>query len=381
MEQLFKDAPWLVPWIFPASVVAITALVDRLIQRIVRLRLRRIDPERHVWLHAVLSALGAPLRALLWITAAALIKYHFLPSDGGSPIDRIVVHGISVLSTLTIAWFLARIVVRAKDNYTSSVEARRGAIDETAVDALGKLVFMLITVFASISVLQQIGVSLASLLAFGGAAGIAVGFAAQTLVANLFGGLTIYASRIFKIGEDIIIPDTTVQGTVRHIGWRATLVMGWNGQPVYVPNAIFNKSNVINYSRMQWRMISQHILLQYRDLDKAEAVIADANEFLATRKELSYVVFRLDGYGETAIKLYLNANVQTTDGGGYVPYADFMRIKEELLLHIANIAASHGCNLTLPSYDVHLTPPVVKPSASSVTDGRHDDVRPKVVLR
>src|SRR3546814_10370881 len=99
-------------------------------------------------------------------------------------------------------------------------------------------------------------------MAFGGAAGIAVGFAAQTLVANLFGGLTVYAGRIFKIGEDIILPNTKLAGTVQQIGWRATRVLGWDGKPFYVPNSIFNSSNMINHSRLSPRSEEQPSELQ-----------------------------------------------------------------------------------------------------------------------
>src|SRR3546814_6385261 len=69
-----------------------------------------------------------------------------------------------------------------------------------------------IFVTAALVILQTLGFSVAGLLALGGAGGIAIGFAAQSLVANLLGGLTIYASRPFKVGEWIIMSGTEVMG-------------------------------------------------------------------------------------------------------------------------------------------------------------------------
>src|SRR3546814_2349754 len=97
---------------------------------------------------------------------------------------------------------------------------------------------------------------LAGLLALGGAGGIAIGFAAQSLVANLLGGLTIYASRPFKVGEWIIMSGTEVMGEVQEIGWRATRIMGFDRKPFYVPNSMFNTGVVID--RKSTRLNSSH---------------------------------------------------------------------------------------------------------------------------
>src|SRR3546814_17827191 len=72
--------------------------------------------------------------------------------------------------------------------------------------------------------------------------------AAQSLVDNLLGGLTIYASRPFKVGEWIIMSVTEVMGEVQEIGWRATRIMGFDRKPFYVPNSMFNTGVVINHS-------------------------------------------------------------------------------------------------------------------------------------
>src|SRR3546814_14641638 len=93
--------------------------------------------------------------------------------------------------------------------------------------------------------MQTLGFSITSLLAFGGVAGIALGFAAQGLVANLLGGATIYASRPFKVGGHIIFPGTPSPGgyigrqagEVQHMDGRAARNYDWHGKPVFVPQA------------------------------------------------------------------------------------------------------------------------------------------------
>src|SRR3546814_6957780 len=101
-------------------------------------------------------------------------------------------------------------------------KAHDGGLDPTATDAIGKLARIAIFVTAALVILQTLGFSVAGLLALGGDGGIAIGFAAQSLVSYLFGGLTIYACRPFKVGEWIIMSGTDVMCEVQEIGWLST---------------------------------------------------------------------------------------------------------------------------------------------------------------
>ena len=64
-------------------------------------------------------------------------------------------------------------------------------------------------------VLQTLGFSVSGVLAFGGIGGLAVGFAAKDLLANFFGGLTIYLDRPFAVGDWIRSPDREDRGDGR----------------------------------------------------------------------------------------------------------------------------------------------------------------------
>jgi len=79
-----------------------------------------------------------------------------------------------------------------------------------------------IVITAALVILQNLGFSISGVLAFGGVGGIAVGFAAKDLLANFFGGLTVYMDRPFVVGDWVRSPDKNIEGTVEHIGWRLT---------------------------------------------------------------------------------------------------------------------------------------------------------------
>ncbi len=92
--------------------------------------------------------------------------------------------------------------------------------------------------FIIVSVIQP---PMASLLAFGASIGVAVGFASQDLLKNIFGGITIIFDRPFKIGDKVSIGEH--YGEIVQIGLRSTRMVTPDDSLVSVPNAeLMNKS-------------------------------------------------------------------------------------------------------------------------------------------
>ncbi len=81
---------------------------------------------------------------------------------------------------------------------------------------------MLIGVFVLLGVLSVMGVEVGGLLAGLGIGGLAVAFAAQEAIENLFGAVSIGTDRPFRIG--ISSPWTTLEGTVEDMGFRSVRI-------------------------------------------------------------------------------------------------------------------------------------------------------------
>ena len=83
-----------------------------------------------------------------------------------------------------------------------------------------------------------------SLFAATAAIGVAVGFAAQDLLKNIFGGLVIITDRPFQVGDKISVAGT--YGEVSAIGLRSTRIVTPDDNLVTVPNAQVVDSQVAN---------------------------------------------------------------------------------------------------------------------------------------
>jgi MscS family membrane protein len=357
-------------WGYVILILIGTFVVTLIIHVLLRKRYKRPSTHIHIWRNAIVGALNAPLQALVWIVGLSIAEEALTAGGTLEVLREVFVPARDVAAVATVAWFMLRFVARVEKNLGEVARSQDKELDETGADAIGKLVRALIVIIAMLVMMQVLGFSIASLLTFGGVAGIALGFAAQSLVANLLGGMTIFVTRIFKIGEDIILPGTEVAGTVQQIGWRASRVLGWNGKPFYVPNSLFNSKTVINHSRLVHRRISQYLLLRYSHYDKVQPIVRAGNEMLGKREDVGYYVFRFDSFGDAALKLFVYAYVQNVPPGDFVPYADFARAKEEILLAIADIARENGCELILPVSNIYM------PEGLAVKQGGEDGNKP-----
>lgn len=90
----------------------------------------------------------------------------------------------------------------------------------------GSLSFILIAVFRP---------PMASVLAFTASVGVAIGFASQDLLKNIFGGIIIIFDKPFQIGDKVKIGE--YYGEVVGIGLRSTRVVTSDDNLVSVPNA------------------------------------------------------------------------------------------------------------------------------------------------
>lgn len=331
-------------WFFWLGFLASLLLLHLIIQWGLGLLGRRTSPTRQVWHNALLQALSAPLRTLVWLFGLSLMVNILDVQERWGKFYEWVAPTRNLFIILLLSWFLLRFVKTVDQNIKLRAASENNSIDPTAADAIGKLSFASIFILTLLAILQNFGVSIASLLAFGGVAGIAVGFAAQSLVANLLGGLTVFATRIFSIGDYIILPGTPLAGKVERIGWRSTKAVDSDCRPFYIPNAIFNTSTVINQSRMKQRRIMEYIALRPEDAPRVEAIVQQGLKQLQLREDIDQntLVLRLDTLGENTLKLLLVANCSND-------YATYMQVKEQLLLTLTRIISEQGATLASSS--------------------------------
>jgi MscS family membrane protein len=116
-------------------------------------------------------------------------------------------------------------------------------LDTTAIQALASVGVVITWVVGCIVMLQALGINMSAVITIGGIGGAGVAFAMKDVVANFFGGIVVMLNRPFKVGDAIV--SGKIDGTVSRIGLYATLLRTEDGNTLYVPNSIFNSSEIL----------------------------------------------------------------------------------------------------------------------------------------
>jgi MscS family membrane protein len=246
-----------------------------------------------------------------------------------------------------------------EENVIASMETQGRAVDRTSADAVAKLIRAAVVMSAILVGMQTLGFSISGVLAAGGIGGLAVGFAAKDLLANLLGGVILFFDRPFVIGDWIRSPDREIEGTVEDIGWRQTRIRTFDKRPLYVPNGSFLSMTIENPSRMTHRRIRETIGIRYDDVHKMGAITVAVRQMLVDHPEIDEsqtLMVNFNAFAPSSVDFFVYTFTHTTS------WTKFHTIKQDVLLKIAAIIEKHGAEIAFPTSTLHIPDGVeVKP--------------------
>ncbi len=109
-----------------------------------------------------------------------------------------------------------------------------------------KVVIVLVGIYV---LLPTLGINLTALSVFGGAIGVGLGFGLQKIASNFLSGFIILLDKSVKIGDRIIINDTT--GVITQITTRYAVMQAFDGSEIIIPNERFITDTIINQTHSQ----------------------------------------------------------------------------------------------------------------------------------
>ena len=140
-----------------------------------------------------------------------------------------------VVIALTITWLIARLIDAIIKEYVVPLTAKtEGDLDDQIVPILRKAIRAAIWILGIIIALNNAGYNVGALLAGLGIGGLALAMAAKDTVANIFGGITIFTDKPFKINDRVKI--NGFDGTITEIGIRSTRLKTHENSIVTIPN-------------------------------------------------------------------------------------------------------------------------------------------------
>lgn len=168
--------------------------------------------------------------------------------------------GIILVVAIVVGRVLQAVVQRLLTNDDTDSE-----ITHFAAAALRNLVLLAGIIYA-LSVLQ---VRLGPLLGAIGLGGLAIAFAAQSILANFFASLLLRTRRPFKRGDQVVLGDQ--EGTVETVNFRTVVLRTFDGERALVPCDEVLSNTIINLTARGRRRTTLEVGVAY-ETDLAQAV-------------------------------------------------------------------------------------------------------------
>ena len=345
-------------WVF--SIVFVTLIARYGLKRVLDKVAKQLTRTQNPYDDALLEAARKPFGWGIWLLGISwAFEYMLLRAQEHNAREGLAFDGSllaivepfrSVAAIVLISWFASRFIRFVEQN-VSNTSYRENPIDATTANAVAKLLRAAVLITAGLLILQNLGVSIGGVLAFGGIGGIAIGFAARDLLANFFGALMIFLDRPFSVGDWIRSPDRDIEGTVEEIGWRLTRIRTFDQRPLYVPNAVFASLAVENPERMLNRRIYETVGVRYDDTKVLPDILEGIRAYLIGNDSIDkdrVLMVNLTEFGPSSVNFFIYTFTKT------IVWTEYHEIKESVLLKIADIIENHGAEIAFPTQTVHL---------------------------
>ena len=176
--------------------------------------------------------------------------------------------GVIVLVGIALAQLIRMLTARL-------VGAEDGELGVAQV--VGRLVGYVVLVAALIWALDSLEVRLAPLLGALGIGGLAIAFAAQSILENFFSSIVLRSRRPFRRGDQITTGDH--EGTVQDINFRTVALRTYDGERVLVPCTDVLRNPIVNHTAYGRRRTTLNVGVAFgTDLRKAQHVLLSAVE-------------------------------------------------------------------------------------------------------
>ncbi len=141
------------------------------------------------------------------------------------------------------------------------------------------MIKIVIWVIAFLFILDNLNIQITGLVTGLGIGGIAIAFAAQNILTDLFNYFTIFFDKPFDIGDFIITGE--YKGSIEHIGVKTTRIRSLSGEQLIISNTDLVNSRINNYKRMKQRRINFSFGLTYdTSLEKLKKVPGIVEEII-----------------------------------------------------------------------------------------------------
>lgn len=230
-------------------------------------------------------------------------------------------HGLRIIAVLVIVYVGLRVLRHALEPAIRAAVARQMEGEpeveiekrsETLTHVVYRTAWAVGIAAAVLTILPELGINIAPLLAGAGIVGLAIGFGAQNLVKDTLNGIFIMVENQYSQGDVVSIAG--IAGLVEDVNLRRTVLRDLDGTMHFIPNG---EATTTSNLTKGWSRVNLNVGVAYgEDLDRVMAVIDRVGEELAKDPDFGPLILtppkslRVDGFGDSGIDIKILGDTQ-----------------------------------------------------------------------
>ena len=311
-------------------------ILERYLTRLTEKTKTKLDDE-------ILKNTKKPIYFLVILIGAyyALINFKDIRTNFSG--ELVFIFGI--VEILLVTFIVTRVVNVVIAWYADRVAKKR--MSEHILFVFKKIINIFIFVIAFLVILWVNNIDLTGIAVGFGVGGIAIAFALQNVLSDVFSAFSIYFDRPFEIGDFIIVGDYA--GVVKKIGMKSTRVQLLQGEELVLSNRELTSTSVRNFKKMKKRRIVFHFGVTYNTPSKKLEKIPDMVKKIVNSQELAEVDrVHFTEFGDFSLNFEV---VFYMKKGDYVLYRD---TQQQINFAIKSAFEKEGIEMAFPTQTIYL---------------------------
>jgi len=267
------------------------------------------------------------------------LKYLSLPGFWGNFLDSLFILAIGVQFGRALQVFI---------NYgVKKITKQNKSNSNGQIKAIGIILKILLWSFIFLIILSNFGIDITALVAGMGVGGIAIAFAIQNVLNDIFSSFSIHFDKPFEEGDFIVIGDDW--GVVKKIGIKTTRIQTLAGEELVVSNRELTETRIHNYKKMEKRRASFSFGVAYETpTKKLKKIPKIVKEIIS---DIDYVDFdrvHFKDFGDFSLNFEVVYYMLTND------YNKYMDVRQEINFNLKEKMEEESVEFAYPTYTLHI---------------------------
>lgn len=319
------------------------AIVFKFIQYVILNRLAKLSKKTKTDIDDTLIKIVRSLKPAFYYFVAFYFASKFLII---SPLIVQIINGILV------AWVVYQIIISIQIliDYALEKKLNKSETDDgtkAAIKYVSNILKVALWLLGILLLLSNLGVNITSLVAGLGIGGIAIAFALQNILGDLFSSFAIFFDKPFQTGEFIVVGESA--GTVEKIGIKTTRIRSTTGEELIISNQELTSARIKNYKRLKERRALFTIGVLYETptdtLRKIPSIIKDIITSVS-KARFDRVHFR--EFADSSLNYEISFYVESSE------YQVFLDVQQEVSMQIMEVFAKEGIDFAYPTQTLYI---------------------------